>query len=146
MNIFIKITIGVIALAALLLVYFGYQFILVEDYKLVATEKYILLQNADNSFTNAALFITLAIWFWVNVVIIKTKQLFWLIIPYLFTIFSIVISAYFSDKLFIFKKQNIGFDGSFSIGYIAAILFIVFISFVAVINYVISKRLLQKKM
>lgn len=140
-----KTILTITALALLPLSYFGYQFILATDYKLVAVGKYKHLQDASNLFTNVALITVIINLILINVLTIITKQLYWLAIPYLLAILSIVITSFFNNELFIFKKQNIGFDGSFSVGFIGAILFIVFICFIAAINYFLCKRMLHNK-
>lgn len=139
-----KITAFLIFIASLLLFLLLNEFNSLADYKLIANEKVNLLENTASNFEVISLIICALLWVWSNFVIIKTKQYFWLFLPFVFMCFCVVCSCKMSNEIFSFKKQNGLWNGSFSVTYIAGIFGILLTGIALLINYLTLKKVISK--
>lgn len=131
-------------LTAVILAFFAYKYFQVQDYKLVAVEKTVLLKNAADNFYKYSIFACFASWIWSNIAVIKTKQKIWLCFPFLFTAFAALLMRYMEEDIFLFNKENGMWKGGFSISSFASIFIIIIAAIVFGINYLILKKKLRR--
>ena len=131
-----KITIILTILFTAVLFYLANKYNAVGEYKFAFAKDFVpYYELAINQFSVVGSIFCFAIWIWVDVVIIKTKQFFWLIIPFLFIVIVALTYGNQSEKLFHFKKTNGLWDGSFSLSGIISYLIIIVAAFVMAVNY-----------
>lgn len=116
----------------------------IQDYNLTALQKVKLLNKAADDFINVGFIICILSWIWTNLFVVKTKQLFWFFIPFLFTVFVSWIMSWQDEDIFIINKQNGLWKGGFSLSYFFGIAIIIFAAVLLVINYFILKRKIKK--
>jgi magnesium-transporting ATPase (P-type) len=80
---------------------------------------------------------------WINVASYKTNNLYLLWIPFAFIVFVAIITGYNAEDIFIFKKENGLWKGSFSLSYFASAAIVIFAAITTGINYFILKRMLK---
>lgn len=80
-----------------------------------------------------------------NVTAILTKRAQWVFLPLLFFSVLHIMNAYKGEALFHYKKSVGLWNGSFSLGPIAAFIFVALAALVIFINYTIMKNYLKKK-
>ncbi|MBP6431081.1 MAG: hypothetical protein KA319_04885 [Ferruginibacter sp.] len=139
-----KITIVLTLLFTAALVFLAYKYYQAQDYKLIANEKINYLNQAADNFYTYGLIICIASWLWVNIAAFKTKQLFWLWIPFLFVCFVAYKMSYHAEDIFIFNKQNGMWKGGFSISYLVSIVLVLISIVVLCINFFILKNVTKK--
>ena len=109
-----KISIIIILLFAAILFFAANKYNEVNDLKFANAKDVVpYYEAAANQFLLVGTVICFASWVWVNFVAIKTKQLFWLWIPFLFTIVVAITNSYQEEQLFHFKKANGLWNGDF---------------------------------
>ncbi len=111
-------------LLLIILFYLAYKFAEVKGYNITAVEKAKLLNVAADNFVNFGFIICIVSCIWVNVLILKTKQLLWLCFPFLFTLFVSLVMTWQSEYIFIYDKQNGMWKGDFSLSYFLGIVII----------------------
>ncbi len=139
-----KITITLTLLSVAALIFLANNYYTVQDYKLIANEKINYLNKAADSFYTYGFIICALSWVWVNIVALKTKQLFWLWIPFLFTCFVAYKMSYHAEDIFIFNKQNGMWKGGFSVSYFVGIVMVVLAAVVLLLNFFILKMINKK--
>ncbi len=135
-----KATIALSVIFAIILFYFANKFFEAQAYKIVASQKIDYLTSAANNFRIVGIVICCTIWIWINFVVIKTKQLNWLWIPFLFITIVALLVGYQSENIFISTKENGMWEGGFSLSYFVSILIIIFGAFITGIDYIILKK------
>ena len=141
-----KITLAITLLFAAILIYLANRFDNVADLKLAyANEILPYYEDAANKFWKVGIMLFFAIWLWANVISIKTKQLFWLWIPFLLMIAVAITDSYHDEAMFHFKKANDLWNGSFSLSYFFGAGEILITGFVILINYFALKRYFQRQ-
>ena len=139
-----KINIVINLLFVAILSYLAINYVQIQDYNLTALQKVKLLNKAADDFINVGFIICIVSWIWANVFVVKTKQLFSLCIPFLFTVFVSWIMSWQDDDIFIFNKQNGLWKGGFSLSYFFGTAIIIFAAVLLVINYLILKSKIKK--
>jgi hypothetical protein len=139
-----KITIAFTLLCVAALTFLAYKYYQVQDYKLIANEKINYLTQAANNFCTYGFIICVVSWVWVNIAVVKTKQLFWLWVPFLFVCFVAYKMSYHAEDIFIFNKENGMWKGGFSISYLVGIVMVLITAVVLVINYFVLKSVIKK--
>ncbi len=139
-----KITIALTLLGVAALTFLAYKYYDVSEYKLIANEKINYLTAAADNFCLYGFIICAIIWAWVNIVAIKTKQLFWLLLPFLFVCFVAYKISYHAEDIFIFNKENGMWKGGFSVSYFAAIGIIIIAVVILLVNYLVLKTVIKK--
>ena len=141
-----KITIAITLLFAAVLFYFASKYNAVADFKFAYPKDFVpYYESAANQFLLAGTVVCLAIWIWVNIVCIKTQQLFWLWIPFLFTAVVALIMSNHEENLFHFKKANGMWSGDFSLSYFFGVAIMVVAAVVVLVNFFVLKNILRKK-
>ena len=143
-NSYEKITLILCAISVIVLLFLLFDYNQTIHYKLEAIEKKALLTAAKSFFDVCSLAICSLLWLWVNFIVFKTKQLFWLWLPFVFVCFCMYYSSKMGNTIFIFQKQNNMWNGSFSIGYIAGIVGILFVGIILWIDYLILKKNIER--
>ena len=139
-----KITIALTLICVATLTFLAYKYYQVQDYKLIANEKVNYLNAAANNFYTYGFIVCVVSWVWVNIAAVKTKQLFWLWIPFLFVCFVAYKMSYHAEDIFIFNKQNGMWKGGFSISYLVSIVMVLIAAFVLIVNYFVVKSVIKK--
>ena len=139
-----KINITVNLLFVVVLIYLAINYAQTPDYNLPALQKVKLLNKAADDFMNVGFIICIVSWVWSNVIVVNTKQLFWLCIPFIFTVFVSWIMSWQDEDIFIFNKQNGMWKGGFSLSYFFGTAIIIFAAVLLVINYLILKSKIKK--
>ncbi len=140
-----KLTIIIAVVFTALLFYVANRFNAVNNLKLANAKDFVpYCEAAANQFWLVGIVICFASWVWVNFVTIKTKQLFWLWIPFLFTIVVAIANSYQEEQLFHFKKANGLWKGGFSLSYFFGIGVIFFAGFIILIDYLGLKRYFKR--
>lgn len=139
-----KINIAINLLFVVVLSYLAINYAQIHDYNLPALQKVKLLNKSADNFSNVGFIICIVSWIWTNVFVIKTKQLFWLCISFLFTVFVSWIMSWQDEDIFIFNKQNGLWKGGFSLSYFFGTAIIIFAAVLLVINYFILKSKIKK--
>ena len=139
-----KITIIISFLLAAVLGYLQYRYFQAQSSTAFGAEKVSLLNTAADNFSNVGFIICISTWVLVNITSVKTKQLFWLCIPFLFTVFVSWIMSWQDEDIFIFNKQNGLWKGGFSLSYFFGTAIIIFAAVLLVINYSILKSKMKK--
>ena len=142
---YLKITLGLCVTSIVVLLIILLNYYQTTAFKLVASEKNILLIEAETLFDMASLSICVLLWIWVNFMVIKTKQFFWLWMPFVFSGFCIYFSCLMGNDIFIFQKQNNMWNGGFSILYIAGVFMMILVATVLFVNYLILKKVIKKQ-
>lgn len=140
-----KINIVINFLFIVILLFLAYKYNQIYDYNFTAKEKVRLLNNATDNFSDFGFVICIISLIWTNVLVIKTKQLFWFVMPFLFSVIVSVGMSWQLESIFIFKKQNELWEGSFSLSGLFAIVLILFALIVLGINYFILRRSLNSQ-
>lgn len=141
-----KTTIAITIIFGAVLFFLANKYNAVSEYKFAYPKDFLpYYEQASNQFSIVGAIICFAIWIWVDVVIVKTKQLFWLIIPFLFIVFVALTSSNQSEKLFHFKKDNGLWNGSFSMSGIFSYFLIFLSAIVLAINYFGLKMYFKKQ-
>ena len=131
-----KITLIIIILFTSSLLYLANKYNAVNENKFTYPKDFLPhYEQALNQFSIVGTIICFACWIWVDIVVIKTKQLFWLFIPFLFTVFVALTYSNQSEKLFHFKKASGLWNGSFSMSGFFSYLIIIGAAFVLLLNY-----------
>jgi len=140
-----KISIIIILLFAAILFFAANKYNAVNDLKFASAKDVVpYYEAAANQFLLVGTVICFASWVWVNVVAIKTKQLFWLWIPFLFTIVVAIANSYQEEQLFHFKKANGLWKGGFSLSYFFGIGTILIAGSILLINYWGLKKICKR--
>ena len=126
--------------------YLAYKFMLAQAATVQAVDKVKLLNNAADNFIRFGFYLCLISLVLVNILAFKTKRLFWLIVPLLFTAFVSWVMSWQADTIFIFTKQNGLWDGGFSLSEFVAFVIVFFAVIILVINYFILKAIVYKTM
>ncbi len=142
----LKINILVHVLLATVLFYLAYKYMAIITYSIIPIDKVKLLNQATDNFTNIGFIICLISWVFTNVVIIKTKQLFWIFIPFLFTVFVCFVMSWQAEDIFIFNKQNGMWKGGFSLNYFLGAIIIFFAAVILMFNFFILKSKIKKSL
>lgn len=143
---FKKITIIITLLFAGILFYLANKFNTVNDLKFANAKDFVpYYEAATNQFWLLGVVICFASLVWVDMVAIKTKQLFWLWIPFLFTVVVAITNSYQEEQLFHFKKANGLWNGGFSLSYFFGLGQIFIAGFVILINYKGFKKYFKKQ-
>lgn len=121
----------------------GFQEIL--NCSLVPSIKSAQLNNALDNFITIGYIICIISWLIMNVVAWKTKQVFWVWIPFLLVLIIYYLMAYFDDVIFVFNKQNDFWKGGFSVSYFLSICIVLVGLIVTEINYFVIKIYIIKK-
>lgn len=140
-----KAAIFVFSIFVILLTVLLYQFINIQYRTIEAVQKVKLLNIAADNFIITGYSISIITWIMANTIVIKSKQFFWIWIPFLFLIIVSFIMVYFDECIFALNKQNGLWKGGFSLSYIASgIIIVVGLIFIE-INYFVLKFYLTKK-
>lgn len=142
---YLKITFGLCVTCIIILLIILFNYYQTTLFKLVAKDKIILLTNVKSEFDTVSLSICVLLWIWVNFMVIKIKQFFWLWIPFVFSGFCIYFSCILGNDIFIFQKQNNMWNGGFSILYIAGVFMMLLVAMVLFVNYLILKKVVKKQ-
>ena len=126
--------------------YLAYKFMLAQAATVQAVDKVKLLNNAADNFIRFGFYLCLISLVLVNILAFKTKRLFWLVVPLLFTAFVSWVMSWQADTIFIFTKQNGLWDGGFSLSEFVAFVIVFFAVIILVINYFILKAIVYKTM
>ncbi len=141
-----RITIISILVFTFILLYFADKYNAVNDLKFAAAKDYVTFyESTADQFWQIGMIICFISWVWVDVVIIKTKQLFWLWLPFLFIVIVAFTNSYQEEQLFHFKKANGLWKGGFSLSYFFSIAIILIAGFVLLINYFGFKKYFEKE-
>lgn len=114
-------------------------------YKLLAVEKIKLLNKVADDFADVGFIIYVSSCIWANILATKTKQLIWLLMPFLFSIIISGLINYQAETIFIFNKQNGFWKGDFSLNFFFCIITILFALLIFLINYFVLQRLQKLK-
>lgn len=140
-----KINIAINLLFVVFLFYLAINYAQIRDNNLTALQKVKLLNKAADDLINVGFIICILNWIWTNLFVVKTKQLFWFFIPFLFTVFFVSwIMSWQNEDIFIVNKQNGLWKGGFSVSYFFDIAIIIFAAVLLVINNFILKRKIKK--
>lgn len=112
--------------------------------KLVAKEKIALLTDAKYLFDTVSLSICALLWIWANFMVIKTRQFFWLWMPFVLVCFSIYHSCKMNNFNFVFLKQNNMWNGGFSISYVVGAFGILCAGIILLLDYLVLKKVVKK--
>jgi len=141
-----KITLIITLLFITILFYLANNFSAVNDYKLANAKDFVpYYEAATNQFWLAGIIICFVSWVWVDVVIIKTRQLFWLWLPFLFIVFVAIVNSKHEEQLFHFNKVNGLWMGGFSLSYFIGFGIIIMAGFILLLNYFGFKKYLQRQ-
>jgi len=140
-----KITIAITLIFTVTLFYLSNKYDAVGNFKFAAPKDFVpYYEAAVNQFWLAGIIICFVSWVWVDVVIIKTRQLFWLWLPSLFIVFVAIINSKQEEQLFHFKKANGLWKGGALSYFVAAGL--IFISgVILLLNYFGFKKYFQSQ-
>jgi hypothetical protein len=127
------------------IVAFAYNYFQVQDYKLIAKEKLLLLENSAGNFFFAGFIVSLVSWFVSNYFVVKTKKLFFIWLPLIYVILFSILFGYHQEDIFKFKQDNGMWNGSFSLSYIFSAFFIIVSFIILLINYFILRSVIRKK-
>jgi hypothetical protein len=117
----------------------------VNDFKFASPKDFIpYYEVATDQFSIVGFALCFLVLIWVEVVIIKTKQLFWLWIPFLFVVLVAVTLSYHQEHLFHFKKENGLWEGGFSLSYFVCAGIIFIAGSIILLNYFVCKNILKK--
>jgi len=141
-----KITIIVSMVFTAILFYVAYKYDAINNFKFASPKDFVpYYEAAANQFWLVGMIICFTSWLWVAIVAIKTKQLFWLWIPFIFTVFVALRNSYHDEQLFHFKKANGLWNGGFSLSYFFGIGIILIAGLIILINYFGLKKYFQKE-
>ena len=141
-----KLTIILTLLFSAILFYLANKYNAVGEYKFFNAKDFVpYYEKTSNQFSIVGTIICFLSWIWAEVVIVKTKQFFWLTIPFLFIVIVALTYVNQSEKLFHFKKTNGLWDGSFSLSGIFSYLIIIVAAFVIAVNYFGFKMYFKKQ-
>ncbi len=141
-----KISIALLLLSVVILLYLAYKFNAVSQLKLASAEELLIYYNsAANKFWEFGFVLFILNWIWVDIVIIKTKKLYWLWIPFSLIATVALVNTHHEEELFHFKKASGLWKGGFSLSYFVCIAIILIAAFVLSINYVAFKRYFKRK-
>ena len=141
-----KITIAITLIFATVIFYLADKYNAVADFKFAYPKDFVpYYEAAANQFLLAGIIVYLVSWIWVNIVAIKTNQLFWLWIPFLFTVVIALMMSNQEENLFHFKKANGMWNGGFSLSYFFGIAIILVAAVVVLVNFFVLKNMLKKK-
>ncbi|HPH88706.1 MAG TPA: hypothetical protein PKV76_09535 [Chitinophagales bacterium] len=113
--------------------------------KLIAAERISYIQQAADNFSNCGMIFCLISWILTNFIILKSSDKRWLLLPILLvSIVSILVSNH-TEEIFIFKKQEGLWDGSFSLSFLIAVFSIIGSFVLAGFNFIILTFFLDKK-
>ncbi len=140
-----KIAVIVSFLLAVVLVYLRYRYFQAQKSTAFAAEKVILLNDASDNFSNYGFIICILSLVLVNITSLKTKQLFWLLLPFLFTVFVAYAMSYQAENIFIFTKDNGMWEGGFSLSSLLSIIIIAVATILLTINYFVLKNIISNK-
>jgi hypothetical protein len=114
-------------LCFVVLCYLLYEFLQVQNFIIPATEKVQSLNDKADDFINTGFAICLFSWITSNIMAVKSKHLFWLLMPFLFTALVSWIISWQAETIFIFNKQNGLWKGGFSLSYFFGIAIVIFL-------------------
>jgi hypothetical protein len=117
----------------------------VENYNITAVEQVKLLNEAADNFLNIGFIVCVCSWVWSNILSVKSRQLFWIVIPFLYTVAISWEMTWQSEYIFIFNKQNGMWKGGFSLSYFLGAAIIFFTLIVLLVNYLILKSFQNTK-
>jgi predicted membrane protein len=113
--------------------------------KLIAAERISYIQQAADNFSNCGIFFCLISWILTNFIILQSSDKRWLLLPVLLVcIVSILVSSH-AEEIFIFKKQEGLWDGSFSLSFLIAVFSIIGSFVLAGFNFIVLTYFLNKK-
>jgi hypothetical protein len=138
-----KITLGLCATSVIVLLFLLFDYNHTMEDQLLAMEKIELLTAAKSLFDVCSLAICAMLWFWANFLVFKTKQFFWLWLPFVCVCFCTYYSSKMGNTIFVFQKQNNMWNGSFSIGYIAGVFGILFVGIILWVGYFVLKKVIK---
>lgn len=133
----INIALNILFMAVIMLP--AYNYFLVQNNDINLTLKINLLGKAADNFFEIGIPICIVSLIWANVMVVKTKQLFWLLLPLLYSIFVGWLIGYHEEDIFIFTKDNGMWNGGFSLSYLLSIIIIFFAVLEITINYFVLK-------
>ncbi len=140
-----KVSFFLFSILLIVLLLMANHFLALQYFKFEPQQKSLVIGNAADYFTTVGFTICIFSWLWANVLVVKTKQLFWLSIPFLFTVFVSLVMGWQAEEIFIFNKQNGMWKGGFSLSYFFSLTIIFFITIVLVTNYFILRNFQDKK-
>ncbi len=143
---FTKITLGYIILFVMGIIYYQYQFNAVFNLTLPNPKAYVKQYESSS----ANMFVmgygaSIICWLWVNYVVYKTKHFYWLLLPLAFATVVTYFQIMQSETITTYTKKFIKNDGSFSVGFIFGILFILFLCFTTLINYAVLRAIINRR-
>lgn len=131
-----NITVVVFSISAVILFYLANKYSAVSEFKLAAAEdRAACYEAAIDKFWYVGIVISFINMVWVEIVVIKTRQLYWLWVPFLMITAVVVANTYQEEQLFHFKKANGLWKGGFSLSYFFCIAIILIAAFVLLANY-----------
>jgi hypothetical protein len=140
-----KISTLLFILFAGVLFYFSNEYDNSYTIKLIAAERISYIQQAADNFSNCGMIFCFTSWILTNFIILKSSDKRWLLLPVLLvSIISILVSSH-TEEIFIFKKQEGLWDGSFSLSFLIAVFSIIGSFVLAGFNFIILTFLLDKK-
>ena len=137
-----KIAIIISLLLATILVYLANNYAIMQEIKSIPIDKIRHLTDAADNFYRYGFMVCGTIWILTNFMILKTKQMYWLWIPFVFTTIVALTISYQTEDIFLFNKENGLWKGGFSLSYVFSIIVILGASILLIVNYF---RLLNKK-
>ena len=140
-----KISTLLFILFAGVLFYFSNEYDNSYTIKLIAAERISYIQQAADNFSNCGMIFCFTSWILTNFIILKSSDKRWLLLPVLLvSIISILVSSH-TEEIFIFKKQEGLWDGSFSLSFLIAVFSIIGSFVLAGFNFIILTFFLDKK-
>ena len=131
-----NITVVVFSISAVILVYLANKYTAVSEFKLAAAEdRAACYEVAIDKFWYVGIVISFINMVWVEILIIKTKELYWLWVPFLMITAVVLTNTYHEEQLFHFKKANALWEGGFSLSYFFCIVIILIAAFFLSVNY-----------
>lgn len=140
-----KITLFLFSILLILLLFFANKFVQIQDLKLEATQKSLLLGATLDHFIIIGLTISIGSWIIANLIVLKSERLFYIWIPLLFVVITSVLMSYFEEFIFDFNKQNNLSKGGFSISFIISGCIILLSLIIIEINYFALKYYFKNK-
>ncbi len=139
-----KITVIIYLLLAGLLVYLHYSYFQYQSLTASTNTKIILMNKATDNFSNIGFIICIISLLLANITAFKTKQLFWLLMPFVCSILVAWAVSCQAEDIFIFNKNNGRWKGGFSLSYFLGIAITLFAVLILMLNYFILKKVIKK--
>lgn len=140
-----KLTLFIMLTMIAILVYMACSYYYIQISNRNPNDKIKLLTIAADNFMEYGFMICAISWLIVNIAAVVTKQLAWLLVPFIFTVIVTFLMSYYEEDMFLFKKTNGMWKGGFSMSYFVGVGIVIITAITILINYIILKSSFKKQ-